>query len=120
MRQKSYKAAVLLALSLDQPRRLLAIFKDVFLLLKDGQHLPWNESTDENGKKANNLLEDIILALNSDNLSKLLVYIRDWNTNGKTAVVAQQILVFIFHIYSPTSLSKLPRMKEVFYLLRII
>lgn len=119
VRKKSYKAAVLLALSLEQPRQLLAIFKEVLLLLHEGQHLPWNPTKATNGtdtemdKQGVNALEDIIISLNSENLSKLLLYIRDWNTNGRTSVVAQQLLVFIFHIYSPSSLAKLPRMKEV-------
>jgi hypothetical protein len=68
---------------------------------------------DDSRKGGRALLEEIILSLNSENLAKLLGYIKDWNTSSRTGIVAQQILVYIFDVYSPASLAKLPKMKDV-------
>jgi len=44
---------------------------------------------------------------------KTLKYIRDWNTNAKTSVVAQKLLNYILRRFKPAELRELPAIKEI-------
>ena len=76
---QDYKRAIQLALAMAQPGRLFSLFKEVS---GHGQTaLTGNASVDE-----------VIKTLGGSDLAKLLRYVRDWNTNAKTAGVAQGVL----------------------------
>ncbi|PPQ72265.1 hypothetical protein CVT24_004682 [Panaeolus cyanescens] len=82
-----YKRAIELALAMSQPGRLLRLFKMI-------------ASADCEGYSAeaftgNEAVDDVIKKLTGADIAKLLRFVRDWNTNAKTAGVAQQVLFAI-------------------------
>lgn len=91
--KKAWKEAIGLALSLDQPYRLLNIFKEV-----------WRGSKGLSGVPE---VDDALRSLSSEQLELLLQRIRDWNTNSRTALVAQRILYSLFNLYSSEALQQL-------------
>jgi len=46
-------------------------------------------------------------------LEKLLLYVRDWNTNSKHSTIAQTVLNAILGYYDQETLLKLPKLNEV-------
>lgn len=91
----SYREAITLALSLDHPARLLSLLQHVI-----DTHPP--ESGSISGLKA---VDDVVGNLNDDQLLKLMQRLRDWNTNVRTAVVAQRILSVVIQIHPATKLA---------------
>jgi len=83
-----YRRAIELALSMSQPGRLFSLFKDVASESQPGS-LTGNKSVDE-----------VIRTLAGSDLVKLLAYIRDWNANAKTCIVAQCVLFAIFKLHT--------------------
>ncbi|KAF2810455.1 WD40 repeat-like protein [Mytilinidion resinicola] len=78
----NYREAITLALQLNQPARLLGLFKGVV-------EAETQEAGSLSGLKA---VDDVLANLADEQLFKLLLRIRDWNTNARTAPVAQKIL----------------------------
>lgn len=89
---RDYKRAIELALSLSQPGRLFSLFKDV---------ASENQSSSISGSVS---VDEVIKTLVSSDLVKLLRYLRDWNTNGKTSSVAQRVLFAIFKLHTPDAI----------------
>lgn len=85
-----YSNAILLALSLDQPRRLLTLFIQVRLSVSEN-------STSITGSDE---VDKVIQLLKGADLRKLLEYIKDWNTVGRTSEVAQMVLNAILKFHS--------------------
>ena len=75
---KDYTNAVLLALSMDQPRRLLGLLRD---MLSEDQA---------------QTLHAVLERLGSNDIFRLLEYIRDWNARSKDSDVAQTVLHTLF------------------------
>ena len=93
---KDYRAAITLALSLNHPGKLLHLFTAVA------------SAEPEKGSLSGLLAVDDVLATLADSqLATLLTRIRDWNTNGKTAVVAQRVLFVLVRKYGAERLGKL-------------
>lgn len=106
MLKKDYLNAILLAMSLDQPFRLLTLFRQV---------METRSATDNADSITGSPQIDKIMAeLKSPNLDKLLGYVRDWNTNAKHAYIAQAILYSILSSHSPEELCSLSNAKEVY------
>lgn len=76
-----YRKAIQLALAMEQPGRLLSLFKNIKTIDADDTSITGHPSVDE-----------VIHTLGGSELAKLLLYVRDWNTNAKTSRVAQGIL----------------------------
>lgn len=76
-----YRKAIQLALAMEQPGRLLSLFKNIKTIDTDDTSITGHPSVDE-----------VIRTLGGSELAKLLLYVRDWNTNAKTSRVAQGIL----------------------------
>lgn len=93
----SYRSAITLALQLNHPARLLSLFTSVVT-----QNIPEPESIC--GSKS---IDEIIANLSDEQLYTLLLRIRDWNTNNKTATVAQKILSVVLKSYPASRLSNL-------------
>lgn len=94
---KSYRSAIVLALQLNHPARLLALFTSVV-----------NTNPPEAGSLSGLLAVDEVLAsLAEEQLFTLLLRIRDWNTNARTAPVAQRILWTLVKSYPATSFTGL-------------
>jgi U3 small nucleolar RNA-associated protein 13 len=90
----SYRKAITLALQLNHPARLLALFSEVI-----SKHPP--EKGSLSGLKA---VDEVIASLSEDQLYTLLLRVRDWNTNAKTAYVAQRLILVIMKSYPASHL----------------
>ena len=90
-----YKNAILLALSMDQPRRLFNLFKAVSAscasldtsIAEEGVYT-YNTQT----ITGNASVDQVIRTLPLPELGKLLRHIRDWNSTSKTSGIAQTVL----------------------------
>ena len=92
-----YRSAIALALSLNHPGRLLSLLTSV---------------TSTSPAEADSLsgiaaVDKVLASLSDSQLSVLLCRIRDWNTNARTAVVAQRVLHVLLKSYSAQRLIEL-------------
>lgn len=92
-----YKRAILLALSLGQPGRLLSLFQKIISSRSDSD-------ADVDSESGVQLLDRIIKSLDGTDIVKLLSYVRDWNTQAKTSAVAQTILYAVVKMRSADSM----------------
>jgi len=58
-------------------------------------------------------LEDIVAGFSVEELSLCLSYLRDWNTNARNSIVAQQVLHHILRKFPPSVLQSLPDIKQL-------
>ncbi|KAI9670378.1 MAG: U3 small nucleolar RNA-associated protein 13 [Caeruleum heppii] len=87
--QGQYRDAIVLALQLNHPGRLLRLFTDVVgTIPPEGGSLSGVLAVDE-----------VLRSLHDEQLFTLLCRIRDWNTNARTSPVAQRILWVILRSY---------------------
>lgn len=103
MRKKDYLNAILLALSLEQPFRLLGLFRQVF------ESRPEHDESITGSENVDRILAE----MSKENLEKLLGYIRDWNTNAKHSDIAQTVLHAILSSHTSEELVEIPTAKEV-------
>lgn len=95
--------AILLALSLEQPFRLLKLFKEVHEARPEGdESITGSESIDH-----------ILGELSTENIEKILKYVRDWNTNAKHSDIAQTVLNAILTSHTAEEIVEIPTAKEV-------
>ncbi|GAA5953155.1 hypothetical protein JCM21900_006123 [Sporobolomyces salmonicolor] len=94
---KDYSNAILLALSMDQPRRLLKLFTEV--RLSSGSTASSDPVADALSFTGSRHVDAVIRALSPSDLRQLLSYIKDWNTVSRSADVAQGVLhaILKFH-----------------------
>jgi len=90
----SYRSAITLALQLNHPARLLALFTTVTTKVPEEGSL--------SGLKA---VDEVLASLSDEQLSKLLLRIRDWNTNARNAAVAQRLLWTVVKSYPAARLA---------------
>ena len=104
VQRKDWRNAIITAMSLDQPYRLLNLFNEVI-----------SNSQVEQDSSITGLLEvdQVIATLSDPQLSTLLLRVRDWSTNGRTSHVAQRILHVILRKCPPDRLMQLSDIKEV-------
>jgi U3 small nucleolar RNA-associated protein 13 len=104
IQRKDWRNAILTAMSLDQPYRLLSLFNEVI-----------SNASDEKESSILGLSEvdEIIATLTTPQLSVLLSRVRDWSTNGRTSLVAQRILHIILKKYPPEQLLALPEIQKL-------
>ncbi|CAK7274060.1 U3 small nucleolar RNA-associated protein 13 [Sporothrix epigloea] len=95
MRRGAYREALTLALQLNQPGRLLSVLSQV----------------GEAG--ANPGVDAALASLTDDQLYLLLLRVRDWNTNGRTATVAQRVLATVVRSYPAARLAGLAKRRQV-------
>lgn len=85
MSLNDYRNAILLALAMEQPGRLLNLFRNLSSLSQESilraPSITGNTSVDE-----------VLRTLSGSDLIRLLRYVRDWNANAKTSAVAQKVL----------------------------
>lgn len=113
----AYRDAIVLALQLNHPGRLLSIFTNVT-----------TSNNPEQGSLCGLRAVDKVLAsLSDEQLFTLLLRLRDWNTNARTAPVAQRILWTLVRSYPASKFSNLSikgsrgqkSLKEVLNALRV-
>ncbi|KAI0471949.1 WD40-repeat-containing domain protein [Xylariaceae sp. FL0804] len=93
----AYREAITLALQLNHPRKLQSLFEKVV-----------SSKTPDKGSLTGLVAVDEVLAtLSDEQLFLLLLRLRDWNTNARTAPVAQRILWTIARSYPAARLSSL-------------
>ncbi|KAL9104078.1 MAG: hypothetical protein Q9163_000930 [Psora crenata] len=112
VREGKYREAITLALQLNHPARLLGLFQNSL----DTQ--PPEEGS-ISGVKA---VDEVIACLSDEQLLALLIRVRDWNTNARTAPVAQRVLNIVVRSYSAERLARLGMRKggkEVVEALRV-
>lgn len=93
----SYREAITLALQLNHPGRLLSIFTSVVMTNPP-------EQGSLSGVKA---VDGVLASLSDEQIFLLLLRLRDWNTNARTASVAQRILWTLVRSYPASKFSKL-------------
>ncbi|CAG8521953.1 11221_t:CDS:10, partial [Cetraspora pellucida] len=100
--KKDYQNAITLAMSLNQPFRLLNLFTEILDNRAEGDiSITGSESIDK-----------IIVTLSKEDIEKMLQYIRDWNTNAKHFRTAQTMLHAILKTYSSNELLEIDGIKE--------
>jgi U3 small nucleolar RNA-associated protein 13 len=79
---------------MQQPGRLLAMFKSV----RDGPDLEGpNRSKSFTGSLA---VDEVIRTISAEDLTTLIKFVRDWNSNAKTSEIAQEVLHAIVKLRS--------------------
>ncbi|KAL8655704.1 MAG: hypothetical protein Q9210_000726 [Variospora velana] len=85
----NYREAIILALTLNHPGTLLALFQSVVDL----------SPPEEGSLSGLRAVDEVLMNLSDEQLLELLRRVRDWNTNARTAVVAQRILNVVVRAY---------------------
>ncbi|KAF2645458.1 WD40 repeat-like protein [Massarina eburnea CBS 473.64] len=93
----NYREAITLALQMDQPARLFALFKTVVEV----------ETPEEGSMSGLVAVDEVLSNLADEQLYKLLLRLRDWNTNVRSAPVAQKILWTVVKSYPAARLASL-------------
>ncbi|KAI0196562.1 WD40-repeat-containing domain protein [Xylaria flabelliformis] len=93
----AYREAITLALQLNHPRKLQGLFEKVV-----GSKTP--DAGSLSGLKA---VDEVLATLLDEQLFLLLLRLRDWNTNARTAPMAQRILWTVVKSYPVSRLSGL-------------
>eukprot|EP00455_Lapot_gusevi_P043756 TRINITY_DN5368_c0_g1_i8.p1 TRINITY_DN5368_c0_g1~~TRINITY_DN5368_c0_g1_i8.p1 ORF type:complete len:584 (+),score=172.12 TRINITY_DN5368_c0_g1_i8:184-1935(+) len=135
---KDYGQAVAIALRLKQPRRLFTILEEMIHVeaeddMKDSSlpshirsdlvHLTGVVSEAEAAHRLqlaqqayqprSRILERLVRGLTVEQITEVLNYVRDWNTNGKHCFVAHRVLAALTRTLPPSKLKQSPQLKEV-------
>ncbi|KAJ1657137.1 U3 small nucleolar RNA-associated protein 13 [Dispira simplex] len=102
VRTKDYRRAITLALQLDKPRQLYSMLEVVR-----------SEQADPQSGLGSIAIEKVLGSLSEDQLTKLLSFIREWNTNTRWCEVSQATLKVILEHYSPDTLLKTEDIRAV-------
>lgn len=97
----AYREAITLALQLNHPGRLLNLFSSAIGANNASNNAGDAKSVNNNNDSltGNPDIDTVLQSLDDDNLYLLLCRVRDWNTNARTAPVAQRILYTIAKSY---------------------
>ena len=98
---RNYREAITLSLTLNHPARLLSLFRSLLAL-------PPSER-DQGSITGKQEVDDVLASLGHGQLYLLLCRCRDWNTNARTAPVAQRVLSVIFRRYPPKTFEEMAR-----------
>ncbi|KAJ2779012.1 U3 small nucleolar RNA-associated protein [Coemansia javaensis] len=112
---KDYRNAITLALSLDQPHRLLTMLQDAMAApgrSGDGEAGSGSEE-DARAILGSTAIDEVIGTLSPEHLERLLGYVRSWNTNGRFARVAQAALHCVLTQYTSQAILALPSAKAL-------
>lgn len=100
---RDYRNAILLALAMQQPGRLLSLFKSV----RGGLNLKGpDQSKSFTGSAA---VDEVIRTMSTEDLITLIKFVRDWNSNAKTSEIAQGILHAIVKLRSAEEIMEMFR-----------
>ncbi|KAJ2975837.1 hypothetical protein NUW58_g8247 [Xylaria curta] len=93
----AYREAITLALQLNHPRKLQSLFEKVID----------TKTPDVDSLTGSKAVDEVLATLSDDQLFLLLLRLRDWNTNARTAPMAQRILWTVVKSYPVSRLSGL-------------
>ncbi|KAK2752313.1 U3 small nucleolar RNA-associated protein 13 [Onygenales sp. PD_40] len=102
----AYREAITLALQLNHPGRLLSLFTAAM----DMSSPTANDAASLTG---NPDIDVVLRSLDRENLYSLLLRVRDWNTNARTAPVAQRILYALARSYPASVFVELAGQKRI-------
>ncbi|THU80749.1 WD40 repeat-like protein [Dendrothele bispora CBS 962.96] len=91
-----YRKAIQLALAMEQPGRLLSLFRNIVSSKDPTASSILGESA----------VDEVLRTLTGSDLTKLLRYVREWNANAKTSLVAQSVLFAILKMRSADDVMK--------------
>ncbi|KAJ5320260.1 hypothetical protein N7508_000543 [Penicillium antarcticum] len=107
IRAGNYREAIILALQLNHPGRLLSLFTAA-INAADDPTLPAEERKRAAASLTGNpSIDEVLQSLDPANLRTLLLRLRDWNTNARTARVSQRILYALFRSYPASTFVEL-------------
>lgn len=101
IRASNYREAIVLALQLNHPKRLL----DLFSAVANGPH-------EEGSFLGRRDVDEVIASLSDSQLWSLLTRLRDWNANARTHNVAEDVLYAILHLIPQSRLLSLRRRRK--------
>jgi U3 small nucleolar RNA-associated protein 13 len=101
IRANNYREAIVLALQLNHPKRLL----DLFASVVNGVHDPSSVS-------GNIEVDEVLAGLSDAHLWALLRRLRDWNANARTHNVAQHILYTLLRLHPKERLLNVRRPRK--------
>lgn len=93
----SFREAITLALQLNHPGRLLSLFTSVMT----------TNNPDKGSLSGLKAVDEVLGSLSDEQIFLLLLRLRDWNTNARTAPVAQRILLTLIRSYPASKFSTL-------------
>ncbi|TGJ86003.1 hypothetical protein E0Z10_g2765 [Xylaria hypoxylon] len=93
----AYREAITLALQLNHPRKLQGLFEKVV----------YSKTPDAGSLSGLKAVDEVLATLSDEQLFLLLLRLRDWNTNARTAPMAQRILWTVVKSYPVSRLSGL-------------
>lgn len=101
IRSKNFREAIVLALQLDHPKRLLELFGDII------------SGPQEPGSFTGRLdVDDVLKSLSGGQLWNLVCRVRDWNANGRTKGVAQKVLYALLRLFPKERLLALGKARK--------
>ncbi|KAF9378500.1 U3 small nucleolar RNA-associated protein 13 [Podila verticillata] len=103
LQRKDWKNAITLALSLEQPFRLLQLFNQI------QQDRPEHDAS-VTGLEA---VDKVLRGLSLEQIGKLLGYVRDWNTHAKNMRAAQTVLNAILRDRKVQEMITVPGIKDL-------
>ncbi|KAJ1511722.1 Transducin (beta)-like 3 [Coelomomyces lativittatus] len=98
--KKDYKNSIFLALTINHPFKLLGIFKEML-----------QERSEENS--STEILDKVISVFNAEQLEVLLGYLKTWNAQAKTCIIAHIVFNSILKSHSLDFLIQLPSIHSV-------
>ncbi|KAN0075720.1 WD40-repeat-containing domain protein [Elaphomyces granulatus] len=113
IRASAYREAITLALQLNHPGRLLSLFTaaindaDGSSCQQPTNSAPASLEDSNRSLTGNPEIDTVLQSLDRENLYTLLLRVRDWNTNARTAKVAQRILYSLVRSYPPSTFVEL-------------
>ncbi|KIX97740.1 uncharacterized protein Z520_06518 [Fonsecaea multimorphosa CBS 102226] len=118
---KNYREAITLSLALGHPGRLLRVFEDVVTSSesqKERTEDDHHDGDDDNNRSNSSIMgskavDDVLASLDRTQLWQLLEHVRDWNTNARTAPVAQRILNCLLRSYPKDVFVEMARDKKL-------
>ena len=100
---KNYRQVITLALQLNHPGRLLRLFEDVVS----------KTDKEDNSIMGVKGVDEVLASLSQEQLLLLLQRVRDWNTNARTAPVAQTVLHCLLKSYPSSTFVEMARSRRL-------
>lgn len=102
MHAQNYREAIVLALQLNHPKRLL----DLFTRVLD------SPQPDEGSLMGRRGVDEVLAGLGDEQLWRLMLRLRDWNANARTARVAQRVMYALFRLFPKDKFVQLQRRRQ--------
>ncbi|KNC81517.1 hypothetical protein SARC_06163 [Sphaeroforma arctica JP610] len=99
VQNKQYLKAAKLALRLDQPHRMRELMEEIV----ESDHVTGGERG----------VGKVVLALDDSQVSRLLGYVREWNTNARHSRIAQMVLMCVLKVIPPARMVTLDKIKNL-------